>query len=295
VRRDRRTTVIARRVISALVGAATVTAALGMGGSVGARTAPPVDDALIASKIVDLEEVRTISKADEARRVTDLYVKRNGAWIRYTYPLGHLETVDSVTLPNGETIDTSVLGGGGGGSRPETQNLKRVFEKCYEYRKIDYFALHCYRAYKPSVRDGYRRWNFRVFFWKGAGNARNGRDLERMALGFVLESDTAAHATAEMTGRYQPDRTHPDDCQPVNLSLGLSYKGVGASVGTTFTQCDTFFGPVPDNYGLKRFIFHWKGEKPGDVVVGMAGGSEFRFRPRKGYAGRRVHNYKADL
>lgn len=273
---------------------------LGASGTIGGTSAatskaPAPDDALIASKVVSRQEVRTISKADEARKVTDLYVKRGGQWIRHTFPLGHFETVDSVTLPDGRALDTTFLVGGGGGNPPETRNLKRIFEKCFEYREIDYFALHCYRAYKPTVRDGSRRYNFRVFFWKGAGNARNERDLERMALGYVLESDTRAHATAEMTGRFQPHETHPEDCRPVNISLGLSYQGAGASVGTEFTRCDTFFGPVPDNYGLKRFIFHWKGEKAGDIVVGMAGGSEFKFVKRNGYSGRRVHNYKADL
>lgn len=266
------------------------TTSLGIAGSSGAQpVAPQTDPALIESRVVGLDQVRTISKADEAHRVTNVYVKRDGRWIRHTFPLGHLETVASVTLPDGSMIDTAFLVGGGGGA-PATRNLKKIYEKCYEYRKVDYHGFHCYRAYKPTVRDGSRRYNYRVFFWKGAGNARNERDLERMALGYVLESNAA-----EMTQNYEPQATRPDDCSRVPLTLSLSYKGAGASVGTEFMQCDTFFGPVPDNYGLKRFIFHWKGEKPGDIVVGMAGGAEFKFVKRKGYSGRRVHNYKADL
>lgn len=283
-----------RLLLAGLVGALGATS-LGIATSSGASPRQPSGSAILATKTVGLEEVRTISKADEARRVTDLYVKRNGTWLRHTFPLGYLETVRSVTLPDGTTIDTTALVIGGGGSQPGTKNLKMIFEKCYEYRKVDYHGLHCYRAYKPSIRDGSRTYNYRVYFWKGAGNARNGRDLERMALGYVLESDTRAHSTAEMTGDREPQATHPSDCNEVPLTLSLSYNGAGASVGTSFTRCDTYFGPVPDNYTLKRSLFHWKGEKPGDIVVGMAGGAEFKFIPGKGYSGRRVHNYKADL
>ncbi len=249
---------------------------------------------LLATKVVSERAAARIRYRDERRQVTDLFVKEQGVITRYTYPLGYFDTVSSVLLPTGRQVDVSPARATGG-SEPDRRNLKEIFQKCFEYNPIDYHGFHCYRAYKPSVRDGNRSYNYRVFFWKGSGNARNRRDLERMALGLVLKSDTRAHATAQMTGEFQPHETHPSDCRNVNLTLNLAYKGVGASVGTSFKRCDTYFGPVPDNYGLKRFIFHWKGEKPGDVVVGMAGGAEFKFIPNKGYAARRVHNYRSDL
>lgn len=182
-----------------------------------------------------------------------------------TYPLGYLESSGDRTGP--------------ASGNPSSSNMTRTQVHCIENTNAYAEGYHCLHIYKPSQPDGSSTYNYRYAWWTGSDHAKCCNDLNEVRNSVWFPSDAPA---AQEVIAWKPNGTaQPTSCNSVTLTLNASRGGVGLSVGSTFTRCQSWYGP--HSVGPRNFSFKWTGEKDNATWIGMGGGLEFRYPQGQGW------------
>jgi len=203
--------------------------------------------------------------------VSNLYIVTNDGVTRYTYP-----------------ADTDLLQGGG--NRPDTSGLKYVKQDCVTLINAHHKdGYHCFNIYKPSERDGSRRYKFRLGFWVGTSAAYDDdrEDFDdwyitkvKNRFFFSCDDPYRCNSDSPQIFEFSPDATHrpPERCETITISISATIPQAGGiSASKDVTICSERFGPSSRGTGAHKFHFEWTGKRGHGDFVGAAGGVVYKY------------------